>query len=344
MVNDTGTRGGPGQEQPESAAELRAAIDALTDANRAAPDRDTERRLLWLRHLAGIDLVETQQRLAVERPPARYPEPADEHLLGGTLLPEVEAADVTPGLVRAAILRSGCLIVRGLVDRAEAERFAGQIDRAYEERERKHSGGQAAAGYYEEFKPKPPFQQPNRGWVKKGGGLPAADSPMLSFERMEMLTAAGIPELVSGYLGEPAAFSVQKTTFRRVEPSVVGAWHQDGSFMGRVHSINLWISLSRCGDVAPGLDIVPRRIDHLVARGTDGTYLENQISQAAAEEAAGDLPIVRPIFEPGDAVLFDELCLHQTASDPSMREARFAIESWFFAPSAMPARYAPLAV
>ena len=46
--------------------------------------------------------------------------------------------------------------------------------------------------------------------------------------------------------------------------------------------------------------------------------LEIQVSQAKAEEAAGDAPILRPIFEPGDALFFDELFLHQTASDPSM--------------------------
>ena len=35
-----------------------------------------------------------------------------------------------------------------------------------------------------------------------------------------------------------------------------------------------------------------------------------------AEEAAGDAGIVRPIFDPGDALLFDELFLHQTALGP----------------------------
>ena len=56
------------------------------------------------------------------------------------------------------------------------------------------------------------------------------------------------------------------------------------------------------------------------------------------------MPIMRPIFEPGDALFFDELFLHQTASDPSMPKPRFAIESWFFGGSAFPADYAPLAV
>ena len=66
------------------------------------------------------------------------------------------------------------------------------------------------------------------------------------------------------------------------------------------------------------------------ADGTDEAILDIQVSQAKAEEAAGDTPIVRPIFEPGDALFFDELFLHQTGSDPSMPRPRYAIESWFF--------------
>ena len=50
--------------------------------------------------------------------------------------------------------------------------------------------------------------------------------------------------------------------------------------------------------------------------------LDVELTRRKAEEAAGDTPIMRPIFEPGDALFFDELFLHQTASDPStMTEA-----------------------
>ena len=161
---------------------------------------------------------------------------------------------------------------------------------------------------------------------------------------LELFRAAGLPELVSGYLGEPALYSVQKTTLRRAEPVVGGAWHQDGAFMGDVRSLNLWLALSRCGDEAPGLDIVPRRLDEIVATGTDEAVLSYQVSQRKAEEAAGGTAIVRPIFEPGDALFFDELFLHQTGSDPSMPHPRFAIENWFFGASGFPAEFAPLAI
>ncbi len=61
-----------------------------------------------------------------------------------------------------------------------------------------------------------------------------------------------------------------------------------------------------------------------------------------AEQAAGDAGILRPIFEPGDVLLFDELFLHSTAAEPDMPKSRWAIESWFFGSSAFPGQYAPL--
>jgi hypothetical protein len=146
-----------------------------------------------------------------------------------------------------------------------------------------------------------------------------------------------------GYLGERPGLSGQKFTLRKAEPHVAGAWHQDGKFLGGVRSLNLWLSLSRCGDEAPGLDIVPRRIDHVVEAGEEGTFFEIQVSDENVMKAAGDLGVMRPIFEPGDALLFDELFLHQTGSDPAMPNPRYAIESWFFGPSAFPSDYVPVA-
>ena len=51
---------------------------------------------------------------------------------------------------------------------------------------------------------------------------------------------------------------------------------------------------------------------------------------AKAEEAAGDAPIVRPIFEPGDALFFDELFLHQTGvgpvdAEPALRDRELVL-------------------
>lgn len=324
-------------EPPDTIEGLRAEIGRLTEANRSRRDREVERRLLALRHLAGVRLIESDAA-------AEYSAPDFDRLPGGGGLPEIAPGELTPGLLRAGILRDGCVLVRGLVDREAALGLAAQIDRVFEARAAFEAGSRPAAGYYEEFEPEARFQVVSvRPWIRDGGGVLAGDSPMVAYEMLELFASSGLTRLVGDYLGEPPLLSVHKTTLRKAEPVRGGAWHQDGAFMGDVRALNLWLSLSRCGDVAPGLDILPRRVEEVVI--DHDAMLDVELTRRKAEEAAGDTPILRPIFEPGDALFFDELFLHQTASDPStMTKPRFAIESWFFGGSAFPADYAPLAV
>jgi uncharacterized small protein (DUF1192 family) len=327
----------PAAEFPGDAAALREEIERVRALNRAAPSAEQERTLLHLRNLLAILLL---QDGAEDR---GHPEPDHDGLPEGPLL-EIRHDQLTPGRLRAAILRGGCLLVRGLVPAGQAENLAEEIDRAFSERARYEAGRSFDPRSYVPFEPDPRwgFGLPLRDWIRDGGGVLAVDSPRASFELGEVLRDAGVPELVQTYLGGPALNSGDKTTLRRAEPSVSGAWHQDGKFMGQVRALNLWLSLSHCGRDAPGLDLVPRRLDHHVATMTDEATMLNQVSQAAAERAAGALGILRPIFEPGDALLFDELFLHKTASDRSMRRPRLAVESWFFAPQGFPADYVPL--
>ena len=49
--------------------------------------------------------------------------------------------------------------------------------------------------------------------------------------------------------------------------------------------------------------------------------------------------LVEPI---GRALLFDDVFLHRTAVAPGLTTDRYAIESWFFAPSTYPADQIPL--
>ena len=280
--------------------DLAAEIERLSAAERRTPDLDVERTLLRLRNEAGI------RRLSGATDHASFPRPDGVRLPDGGGLPAFSPTDLTPELMRAAILRDGCLLVRGLVPRDEALEFARLIDRSFTERERHDSGQPHDPALYEEFVPDPRAGEPltTREWIKQGGGVLGVDGPAVNFRLMETFRTAGLPALVGAYLGEPPLITVQKTTLRRAEPAVPGGWHQDGKFMGPVRALNLWLSLSRCGDIAPGLDIVPRRIDRLVAAQTDEAVLDYVISQRMAEEAAGDTPIVRPIFEAGDALFF----------------------------------------
>lgn len=321
-------------------AGLLTEVDELAAAARSAAGPELHRRLLGARHRAGIALV--------ERPPAGAGlcEP-DLAALPAQSVPEVGRQQLTPGLVRAALLRRGCLLVRGLVAREDVERLIAETDRALAARAH---GGEA----YEPLATDPRYDRVafDRGVVSAEGwgGLWPADAPDAAAAMFAAFERAGLLALAEGYLGERPAISVNKSLLRRIDPPAAGtgpspsAWHQDGAFLGDVRALNAWLALSRCGDVAPGLDVVPRRLDGIVAAGGEGSAFDWSVSQAAAERAAGEDGIVRPVFAPGDVLLFDERLLHATAAQPGMSRPRYAVECWFFAPSAFPEGYAPLAV
>ncbi|MFM9043448.1 MAG: phytanoyl-CoA dioxygenase family protein, partial [bacterium] len=262
------------------------------------------------------------------------------------VVPETTLADATPAKVRGALLRNGCLLIRDVVPRKAAEELARDIERAYEIRlavSEQRSNGEAK-GWYEEFEPDSPYiSTVNREWIDTGGGLLAADSPVMHAKMLAAFSDAGLNDLIAGYLGEPAAISDQKCTLRKTPPSAGRGWHQDGSFMGDVKALNVWMALTHCGDDAPGMDIVPKRIDEILPSGTEGTDIAIQIHEDIARKAAGPDGVVRPVFEPGDVLLFDEMFLHTTAADPAMPNTRYAIESWFFGASAFPEDYVPIA-
>jgi hypothetical protein len=323
---------------PAGGDELAAEIERLSELNRRRPRPEVERRLLQLRNLAGIGLI---QNAAGD---AAHPEPDYASLPESDGLVEIPCADLNAKLLRAAILRQGCLLVRELIPRRAALELGREIDRAFSERERHDAGKRNDERYFALFGPDARRgEELPRNWIKNGGGLLVVDSPQLSFQILELFDEAGLSALARDYLGEPVLIAADKSTLRRAEPAVGGAWHQDGKFMGTVTALNVWLALSRCGDEAPGLDIVARRLPHHVETHVEEGF-QNMVPHQVAERLAGDAAIERPIFEAGDALLFDELFLHRTGSDPAMPKPRFAIENWFFGPSGFPADYAPLAV
>jgi hypothetical protein len=327
----------PTTPSPDEIAALEAEIAELTLLNRQTPDAEREQRLVELRHRAGIGLLEHSSG-------ADYPEPAFDRLpdRNGGLEP-ISVEDLTPEVVRAGFLRDGCVLIRGLVDRDEALELADEIDKSFAARDAEEEGGEGDPAFYSEFLPDPRFRESlGREWIAGGGGLWAADSPHVMFRMFDTFDRAGLLDVIKGYLGEPPVVSVQKCTLRRVDPDAGAGWHQDGAFMGDVRALNVWLSLSRCGDEAPGMDVLPQRLDGIVPTGTEGALFDWSVSPQVVEETAGEDGVIRPIFEPGDVLLFDELFLHSTAAEPSMKKSRWAIESWFFGASAAPSDYSPL--
>jgi Phytanoyl-CoA dioxygenase (PhyH) len=340
----------------EAGGEVRAAIELLTNANRVKRHSQLERALVRVRR-GGCRWLPPPTA-----PTGRTPVTADPP--DGDIF-EIGPEELTVVSLRAGLARSGCVLVRGLVQPERVARLVNGIDLALAAHDAAELGDETVdRGWYDPismpdrvtqsasvgittpadaFEPARMPERLRRRFVRESGGLWTTYSPRMLFELFELVEDVGIGALMTAYLGERPLLSANKCTLRRVPPETVnGGWHQDGAFLGdHVGSFNFWLSLSSCGRDAPGLDIVPRRIDEVLTPG-EGAQFDWSLSDEAVAAAAGDLPIVRPEFEAGDALLFDHRLVHRTGASDSMTRERHAIESWFFAPSAYPAGQLPI--
>lgn len=305
---------------------LLATIDALHRENRRRPDPTRERRLVALRR-AAADVLPRRSPLGSWPPVSVDPFP-------GTALPEVTPAELTTDVVAGAVAHHGSLLVRGLVDPAGADRLVECIDRALD------GAAERRASIADEHRP----VRADDAWFAPFGRLPMMlgmgtewvrmiDSPRGTFEFSDQLHELG-RGLVADYLGEAPVMDEHKWTLRRITPDCGGAWHQDGRFLGEgVRVLNVWVALTRCGAGAdaPGLEVVPRRLD-ILPTGTDGATFDWSIDTGLLEDLAGG-DILDPCFEPGDALIFDERTAHRTGTRPGQTAPRHAIEAWFYAPS-----------
>jgi hypothetical protein len=301
------------------------AIALLMDANRACRDPRIERRLVMMR----FDGFHAQQWPDV---PPTVPATADD-LFPGATIPEVGPDDFDADHVWSGLLNHGSLLVRGLVGPEHIERLRGDVDRALDAYDVWRAGDAPRAVPW--FEPFPlETEHVERNFRRKSGAVIAADSPAALFDLIETFDAVGVREVVNDFFGEPPALLAKKWSLRRVPcDRFDDSWHQDGAFMGGdIRSLNVWLALSHCGDDAPGLDVVGRRLPGIVPSGTKGTYLPWTVASDVVEQVAAGA-VVRPVFEPGDVLVFDHFNLHKTATEPHMTRDRYAIEAWFLAPS-----------
>ena len=111
---------------------------------------------------------------------------------------------------------------------------------------------------------------------------------------------------------------------------------------GDIRSVNVWLSLSHCGEDASGLEVLPRRLPKVLPTGSHGANFDWSVGPGMVELAGEGMPTISPVFRPGDAMLFDHFFLHRTGIPAAIAKDRYAIESWFFAPSAYPQQQVPL--
>lgn len=317
---------------------LLEAIDLLHQANRRDPDAAVECRLAELRNRAFAQ-VEPASRFATWPPPTDLPDPAP------AMIPVVSPGELTAERVRRAILAHGCVRVPNLLTPQQAATFVHDIEHTIEVR---------TANQHRPLVPQPPWfaalplpadqaESLGRPWIASGGGLLACDSPRLLERLFTVYEDLGLRDLLTEYLGERPILSANKCTLRRVG-STNASWHQDGAFIGTdLRALNVWISLTDCGgDDAPSMDVVPRRLDHVVETGTGGAIFDWSVGPDVVESLAAEHPVVRTAFNAGDALLFDELFLHRTAVGDHFARDRYAIESWFFGATGYPAGQVPL--
>jgi hypothetical protein len=291
---------------------------------------------------------------AVGGPPVRKPWPPNlpdpqPDWSGG--LPEVNRERLSGDVIGGSILHHGSLLVRGLIDERGVRRLVGVLERAFEDAAAALQGKEPRPDSYFSRYPlgaDSEMTEEGRVLVMRDGGVWTADSPPALDAVIQELRRAGVVDAIEDYLGEPSLLSVGKSTLRRVPPTSSSGWHQDGAFLGpEIRTVNCWIALTDCGEDAPGLDIYPRRLNEVLSEtGARDADYDWSAGDSVIEELAQrtGAPIASPRFKAGDAMFFDQLCLHRTGVRPGMTKDRLAIESWLFAGSTFPMKQIPLAL
>jgi hypothetical protein len=322
-------------ERLSAAADLIAAnepLDALqmlTELNRKHPDPDIEERLVLLRRDAFSALEHSEGR-------ASWPPEFDDPFEGIDGLIEIEARDLSLEVLGGAIRHHGHILVRGLVPQPMVDRLLDATDRAFAAQDAHKQGAPASetAPWFVPIPSHPLYPTapagiehtlPNRVLV--------VDSPRALFEIAEVFEQIGIDRLVGGYLGDRPVMAENKWALWRMDSQSVTPWHQEISVFDRgpLRTLNVWLTLSACGENAPGFEFLPQRMDSIIEPEASFGFSSETLARVADMSK-----IVSPIYEPGDAVLFDEYLVHRAHVRPDMRELRRLIESWMFAPAGHP--------
>ncbi len=344
-------QGAPPRDNRPDLTETVAAVTARLQANdaagalviavqayRRAPSPELERLLVAWRIQAFDGLARGPGR--ADWPP-QYEDPFPDE----RGIPAIAAAHLTSAIMGGAIEHHGVLWVKGLTSPDQAEALRQNVEHAFAARDAYYAAGGAAAPdpWYTRAPVKTAIADA-RHFLEEGGGVWTADSPRMLATLVDLFDRTGIIDVIAGHLGERPALSIGKSTLRRVPTDTGTDWHQDGAFLGRdVRTINVWLALSPCGVDAAGLDIVARRVPYVMQTGSHGATFNWSVGPGLVETLVeGGITIASPVFEPGDALLFDHLMLHRTGARPHLTRPRWAIETWFFAPSFYPVDQGPL--
>lgn len=327
--------------QLESEGRFLEAARLLETVRQRDRDPGIDVRVVQLRHQAFAEVRSGS--------PAAPPNDVPDLFPGVVGPPEIASSEVTVEHLRSAVRHHGCLLVRGILAESHVVQLRADIDNAFTAFDAHRAGTPLSetSPWYMPLRPEygaDDLDPVAEYFLRTAGGVYAGSSPRSFIDYLEILTELGMIDLARSYLGEPPVMSLNKSVLRRIGGGAQPTWHQDGSYLGEdIQALNLWMALSSCGGETEvmGLDLVPRPMDGLAPMGTHDAVHPRSIAQAVVDELAQDAPVVRPVFEPGDGLLFDQVFVHRSDVRPLPTE-RYAIESWFFAPSTYPSNLVPI--
>jgi hypothetical protein len=307
------------------------ALGLLTELNRRHRDPAIEERLVLLRRDAFSELEHSEGRPS-------WPPVFDDPFPGVGGLIEIGPDRLSAATLGGAIQHHGHLLVRGLIPPATVSRLVEAIDRAFSGRDAWRAGApfSETSPWYVPIPSHPRYPTVDAIQRLSASKVLVVDSPRALFELTEAFSAAGLDRIVGDYLGDRPVMAENKWALRRMNRKDDKApWHQEASVFnsGPLRTVNVWLTLSAAGEHAPGFQFIPRRMEAIIEPDLKfGLKAETMDSVAARETIAA------PIYEPGDAVLFDEYLVHRTKAGPATQGIRYSVESWMFAPSGHPLR------
>lgn len=324
----------------------RAAVDQLCTSNQRTPSVSVERKLVDWR-------LQAHQAVAWPAPTSPWAGEWEEARATTPGIYEIDASEFNARTLAKGVLGRGALIVRGLVATAVTDYLRECIENTIRAREIGDAVDDSPWNYRSpyitgeptKFATKSAEDAEKRAKVKKGS-IWVAESPRTMQRLIDLYGEIGLREILTEYFAEAPSLSVRKWVLRKIEPIRMSTgWHQDGRFMGTdFHSVNMWLPLSECGEgaKAAGIDLIPTPTRIIHETGTQGAPFQWAVGNEYAKNLANELAIWRPHFNPGDALFFDHYNLHRTEFGEHLTEPRYAVESWFFASSSIPAKQMPI--
>ncbi len=322
----------PGAWSTPAIPSTRSITSTRRTGDREAPRREVELRRI--RNVAGMTLLEDPpsdpQYPAASEAPAPDPE---------SRLPEITPAELTPELLRGGDTE----LRRPAGPRAHGSREGRADGRRHRPllRDSQAGAGRApdADGYYDELEPEPPFIIGERSWIEEGGGVLAVDSPRLLFDMLESFEEAGpaqrhrgLPRGAAGDLGaEVHAPQGDARRHRRVASGRCLPRRRP-----RPQRLALALALRRRGAEHGRGAPAARRL-----RARPGRRARTSTSRSPRRWPR------RPPARSGSSGRSSTRATHSSSTTSSStrpapirrcRTPRYAIESWFFGPSAYPGK------